>query len=60
MVKLGLAKMDISLLAPFQTFFSIVIDIWQNGTPIRIPESLGQHFQDDLIYGILENMYSTN
>ena len=59
-VKLGLAKIDIGLLAPFQTFFSIVIDSWHNGTPRIVPESLGQNFQDDLLSGISENMYSTN
>ena len=60
MVKLGLAKINIGLLAPFQTFFSIVLEIWHNCTPIRVPESLGQNFQDDLISSILENTYSTN
>ena len=53
MVKMGLAKIDIGLLAPFQNFFSIVIDIWHNGTPLRVPTSLGQIFQDDLISSIM-------
>ena len=37
-----------------------MLEIWHNGTPIRVPESLGQNFQDDLISSILENLYSTN
>ena len=60
MAKLGLAKINIGLLVLFQTFFSIVLEIWHNRTPIMVQESLGRNFQDDLISSILENMYSTN
>ena len=59
MIKMGLTKIDIGLLSPFQTFFLILLEIWHNGSPLRAPASLGQNFQDDIISSIMEHMYST-
>ena len=38
--KSGLSKINIRLLGPFQTFFGMVLDIWQLGYPKTIPASL--------------------
>ena len=56
--KSGLAKINIRLLGPFQTFFGMVLDIWQLGYPKTIPASLGPFFQDELISDLIENIIS--
>ena len=58
--KYGLAKINIKLLGPFQTFFGMVLDIWQLGYPKNIPASLGTFFQVDLISDLIENIISWN
>ena len=58
--KCGLAKINTKLLGPFQTFFGMVIDIWQQGYPKIIPASLGDFFQDEMISDLIENLISSN
>ena len=56
--KCCLAKANEKLFGPFQTFFGMVLDIWQKGYPSSIPASLGLFWQDELISDLIENITS--
>ena len=55
-IRCGLAKLPIKRFSPFQKYFEMVKEIWNNSRPAKIQKQLGNTFQIDFLLDIIENL----